>query len=127
MTKRGPFLVAMALAGLTLVGAACGAATPSPKGDELSGGVLAAFEVVDEEFRVGVSNPQTIQQILGLQSGASKANIPNGVVLRGPRKANHNGPWSWHLDPEQIEMAEITVEVCDGITSFVEEEVDYFV
>ena len=106
---------------------ACGAPTATPEPSELSGGILATFQVVDEEFRVWVTNPDTIQQILDLQRGISSANIPNGRILRGPGQADHNEPWSWHLDPEQIEMAEITVEVCDGAPSSVEEELDYFV
>ena len=106
---------------------ACGAPTATPEPGGLSGGILATFQVVDEEFQVWVTNPQTIQQILDLQRGISSANIPNGSILRGPGQADHNEPWSWHLDPEQIEMAEITVEVCDGAPSFVEEELDYFV
>jgi hypothetical protein len=118
-------LLPLALVGLTLVG--CVGVAPTPDGGDLSGGLLATFDVVGEEFSVWVTNPQTIEQILDLQSGASQANIPNGVILRGSGKADHNAPWGWHLDPEQIEMAEVTVEVCDGTPSFVEEELDYFV
>ncbi len=112
---------------LVAVSGACGVATPTPDRGELSGGILATFEVVGEEFRVWVTNPETIQQILDLQRGASEASIPNGVVLRGPGQADHNQPWSWHLDPQDIEMAEVTMELCDGTPSFVEEELDYFV
>ncbi|MDH4209148.1 MAG: hypothetical protein OEV76_09765, partial [Anaerolineae bacterium] len=105
---------------------ACAAPATTPEPGELSGGIVATFEVVDEEFRVWVTNPGTLQQILDLQRGAGSANIPNGRILRGPGQAERNEPWSWHLDHEQIEMAEITVEVCDGMPSFAE-EVDYFV
>lgn len=34
-----------------------------------------------------------------------------------------NEPWSWHIDPESLEFAEITIEVCDGLPSHVEEGV----
>jgi hypothetical protein len=118
--------IAMGLVVL-LAASACGGVTPTPGEDVLSGGIVATFDVVDERFRVWVTNPRTVEQILSLQRGDSSANIPNGVILRGPGKADHNEPWSWHLDPEQIEMAEIAIEVCDGTPSFVEEELDYFV
>lgn len=127
MNRRKFLLVAFGLSAVVLVVGACGTATPTPVQDELSGGIVATFDVVGEEFSVWVTNPQTIQQILDLQRGVSNANIPNGVILRGPGKADHNEPWSWHLDPEQIEMAEVTMELCDGTPSFVEEELDYFV
>jgi hypothetical protein len=94
---------------------------------DLKGGVLATFEVEGERFRVWVTNPTTIQQILDLQAGTSTANIPNGVVRYGPGEANHNVPWSWHLDPEQIEMADFAIEVCDGVPSYVEAHLEEFV
>lgn len=94
---------------------------------ELTGGVLATFDVSGEVFQVWVTNPDTIDQLFALQAGESQANIPNGPILEGAGVANHNMPWSWHLDPEQTEMAEVTIEVCDGAPSFVEENVDEFV
>jgi hypothetical protein len=74
-----------------------------------------------------VTNEETIEQLFDLWEGTSSASIPNGRILRGPGQASHNQPWSWHLDPEQIEMAEVTIELCDGVPSLVEEEVDYWV
>jgi hypothetical protein len=99
----------------------------SPPGPDLDGGVLATFDVNGEIFQVWVTNPQTVQQILDLAAGESAANIPNGRILRGPGAADHNLPWSWHLDPEEIEMAEMTMELCDGRPSYVEEQLDEFV
>jgi hypothetical protein len=32
-----------------------------------------------------------------------------------------NAPWSWHIDPASLEFAEITIEVCDGLPSYVED------
>jgi len=101
--------------------------TPTPTPNPLAGGVLATFAVGDEQFKVWVTNPDTIEQLFALQAGESQANIPNGQILRGPGRGDHNEPWSWHLDPERIAMAEITIEVCDGTPSFVEDNVDQFV
>jgi hypothetical protein len=101
--------------------------TTPPGGAGLEGGLLATFEAREELFRVWVTNPQTIQQILDLQAGESSATIPNGRILRGPGRDAHNLPWSWHLDPQEIEMAEMTTEVCDGWPSYVDEHLDEFV
>ena len=38
-----------------------------------------------------------------------------------------DGEFIERATPEQIEMAELTIEVCDGNPTFVEENVDYFV
>jgi hypothetical protein len=100
---------------------------PKPTQPTLHGGILATFDVVGETFKVWVTNPGTIQQILDLQSGASGDNIPNGRILRGAGEGNHNAPYSWHLDPQDIETASMTTEVCDAEPSYVEQNVDEFV
>jgi hypothetical protein len=97
------------------------------KSNALRGGALATFEVEGERFCVWTTNPQTIHDLHELQQGTSTANIPNGRILRGPGRARHNAPYHWHLDPQDIAMAEVAIEVCDGLPSYVEENVDEFV
>ena len=117
-------IVCLCLAMVVLV--ACGrAATPTP--NPLAGGVLATFDVQGQRFHVWVTNAQTIQQILDLQVGKSEANIPNGRILRGRGQGEHNAPWSWHLDPQDIAMAELTIELCDGEPAFVEQNLAEYV
>jgi hypothetical protein len=110
---------------LLIAGAACNGSPTEPS--ELRGGVLATFDVTGERFRVFVTNPTTIQQLVALRDGTSGANIPNGRIHRGPGAANHNRPYGWHLDPEDIQMAEVTIEVCDGRPSFVQANIAEFV
>ena len=93
----------------------------------LKGGVLATFEASDERFQAWVTDPRAVWDLQQLHRGESTANIPNGRILRGPGLAGHNGPWSWHLDPEDVSMADMTIEVCDAEPSYVEENVDEFV
>lgn len=95
--------------------------------DELQGGVLATFLVVDETFKLWVTSETTIQQILDLQAGLSLATIPNGPLVLGGGPGEYNAPYSWHLDPERTEMAELTIEVCSGKPSFVEDDLDQWV
>lgn len=117
-------IVCLLVAVVALAGCAPSATvTPNP----LAGGVLATFDVQGQCFRVWVTNPETIRQVLELQAGKSRATIPNGRILRGAGQANHNAPWSWHLDPQDLEMAEITIELCDGSLTFVEENLAEFV
>jgi len=116
------------LAGLLLAGCAP-AAEPqatATAASALKGGVLATFDVSGEQFKVWVTNPATIDQLLALQRGESAANIPNGRILAGPGEGDHNAPWNWHLDPEDIEMAENTIELCDGAPNYVEDNVPEF-
>ena len=92
---------------------------------QLSGGILATFDVEGEEYKIFVKNPDTIAQILALEKGESQAKIPSGRVIG--KKVSYNAPWSWHIDPYDIEMAELTIEVCSGRPSDVEKDLDYWV
>jgi hypothetical protein len=100
---------------------------------DVTGGVLATFEVagdadtVGEFFRAWVTNTTTIEQLIALKAGTSEANIPNGRILRSPGQGGHNAPYGWHLDSDDVEMAEMTIEVCDAVPSYVEENIDEFV
>jgi hypothetical protein len=122
----GLVVIAIVLAGAV---AACGGSDDDrpPPGNGPEDGVIATFRAAGEEFSVWVTNEDAIQQLRDLQEGRSEANIPNGRIHRGPGQGGHNAPWSWHLDPEDIEMAEMTMELCDGAPSYVEENVDEFV
>jgi len=101
--------------------------TPLPTANPLQGGVLATFRMGEQTFHVWITNAQTIQQLLDLQAGKSDAKIPNGKILRGPGQGNHNAPYTWHLDPQDIEMAEFTIEVCDAEPNYIEANVAEFV
>jgi hypothetical protein len=37
-----------------------------------------------------------------------------------------NQPWSWHLDPGSIELAEVTIEACQTTVRGVEDDLDYW-
>ncbi len=97
----------------------CGESEP-----ELNGGILATFDVQGETYSVFITNEDTIEDVFALQEGESSANIPSGRLLAG--SVWYNEPWSWHIDSEDIHMAEITIEVCDGLPSHVEDSLDYW-
>jgi hypothetical protein len=107
----------------TVLLAGCDSGPVGPD-DGLTGGVMATFQVSGENFRVWVTNEETIEEILSLERGESSANIPNGKLIVGSGPEGYNEPWSWHLDPEDIAMAELAIEVCDGRPSLVDELID---
>lgn len=90
-------------------------------------GIIAIFDVNGEQFRVWVTNEQTIEDILALEAGESDAAIPSGTIHHGPGAFTHNVPWSWHLDPEDVEMVEAAIGLCNATLSAVEANVDEFV
>ncbi len=91
----------------------------------LSGGILVTFDVNGETYSVFTTNEETITRVFAVQRGESQATIPSGRLIRGG--VFYNEPWSWHIDPEDVHMAEFTIELCDGIPSHVEENLDYWV
>jgi hypothetical protein len=115
-------VLAFAVATTTVV-FGCAEDTSAPE-NGLTGGILVSFRVSGEEFRVWVTNESTIEQILSLRDGTSAASIPNGALHQGAGQSDHNAPWTWHLDPEDLEMAELAIEVCDGRPSLVESLLD---
>lgn len=104
---------------------ACNGSPTAPS--DLRGGVLATFDVSGERLRVFVTAPATIEQLVAPRDGTSQASIPNGRILRGPGAGNHNRPYSWHLDPVDVQMAEVSIELCDGRPSYVEANITEFV
>jgi hypothetical protein len=105
----------LAVAAATLVASGCGGgdqASSSP-----SGPVVVTFEVVDERFKVLLTDPADIDTARRLLAGEDVPSIPNGRVLR---ETGVNEGYSWSLDPSDIEFADVTVEICDGLPSDVE-------
>ena len=111
----------LVLAAMAFVLAVCS----SPTSPGLEGGMLATFDVQGERYSIFITNPQTIEQVLALSNGQSNARIPSGRLIKG-REA-YNAPWSWHIDPEDVQMAELTMELCDGLPSYVEKDIEYWV
>jgi hypothetical protein len=79
-----------------------------------SDGAVVTFDVAGESFRVRLETERQVDAARAAQAGGP-ARIPNGVIVAG---ADVNTGWSWHL--EDVEFAEVTIEVCDGRPSDVE-------
>lgn len=89
--------------------------TPSAPADA----AVVTFRVVDEEFTVELTTPELVDHAERLLAGEQIATIPVGTVIRDDPGVN--APWSWHLDPASVEFADVTIEVCDGLPSSVED------
>ena len=99
---------------------ACGDDGPGGEGEGAGDGpVVATIQVVDEQFKVELATPELIEHARQLLAGEEVASIPLGTVVRDDPGVNE--PWSWHIDPATLEFADMTIEVCDGLPSFVED------
>ena len=120
MTVRsaGPAIRLITILGslATLIGA-CGGGGGSP---DPAAPVVVTFEVIDERFKALLTEPTDIDTARRLLNGEDVPSIPNGRVIR---ETGVNEGYSWSLDPNDIEFASVTIEVCDGLPSDVETQV----
>jgi hypothetical protein len=80
---------------------------------------VATFQVVDETYKIELVTPELVAHAEALLAGEDVAAIPLGTVVRDDPGVN--APWSWHIDPATLQFADITIEVCDGLPSYVED------
>lgn len=80
-------------------------------------------EVSGERFRVQVTDPVEIQRFHARILTGSEAPISGDLL---PGTGGFNAPWHWHLDPTTVHVADLTMEVCDGRPSMVEDDLDYW-
>jgi hypothetical protein len=103
---------------LLLVGSACGddPARPQP--------VTFVVEVSGERFNVRATRPDAIADL-----EARRLSGQRGVVLGtlASGDGGFNSPWSWHLDPATVEVADAAIELCDGRPSMVEADTNYWI
>ncbi len=117
MRRSGVVLATM----LAILLAACGTGSggsSSPSEPPPDAPIIVTFEVVDEQFKALLTQPDDIAVARRLLLGEDAPGIPNGRVIR---ETGVNDGWSWSLDPDDIEFAELTIEVCDGLPSHVED------
>lgn len=73
--------------------------------------------VGQETFVMRTTRPDVARLALESFQGRS-TRFPIGPLI--PGDGGFNAPWSWHLDPDRVDMTELAVEVCDGTPSYVE-------
>jgi hypothetical protein len=84
-------------------------------------GVIVTIRTAgDEEYRVLLTHPQAIATAEELAAGERDPLIPVGTIVRTDDGGVNTG-YSWHIDPASFEWAEMTIELCDGRPSYVED------
>jgi hypothetical protein len=82
--------------------------------------VVVTFQVIAEQYRILLTDPADIAIAQRLLAGDDTApRIPNGLIVRDDTSVNEG--WSWSIDPDSLEFADMTTEVCDGLPSYVED------
>jgi hypothetical protein len=74
---------------------------------------------VGEEYRILLTDADDIAIAQRLLAGDEAASIPSGLIVRGQTGVNTG--YSWSIDPGSVEFADMTIEVCDGLPSHVED------
>ncbi len=95
----------------TLSGTACDDSPTAPTAP-----AVVTFQVGSESFKVLLTTDEQVEAAEAAEDGG-KASIPVGRIVAG---ADVNTGYTWHL--EEVEFAEVTIEVCDGVPSDVEKE-----
>lgn len=83
-------------------------------GTEPSPAQVAVIRVADETFRIALTTPGLLEAAQAAMAGTGPT-IPNGRIVAG---TDVNVGYSWHL--EDVEFAEVAIELCDGRPSDVE-------
>ena len=86
--------------------------------EDRTGGALVEFEIVEETFRVWIENAAFIAEAERLLD-AGEPRVPNFQTLVDGTDCDPQ--WSWHADPNDVEFADVTIELCDAVPSYIEE------
>lgn len=114
-------LAALALAcGLTAVAgpAVASAGTAASGGPAPGVAYLATVKVQAEAFRLRLVEVEDIKAAFDNLAGRGGRH-PNGRIVRtGP---GDNIGYGWHLDPQDVQFVERSIELCDGLPSAVDD------
>jgi pimeloyl-ACP methyl ester carboxylesterase len=81
-------------------------------------------DVVGERFSVRATDGETKRLMVQNYEGKNSMHI-TGKLAQGD--GGFNSPWPWHLEPDSVRMAEVSIELCDGRPSLIEEDLDYWI
>ncbi len=98
---------------MAFLSACQGASDPGPAYFKIAGATEA------DTFVIALADPALIAEARAQAAGEDPVKHVTGLVVA--EAAPYNAPWSFHLDPASITFAEMSIEVCDAATSYVEE------
>jgi hypothetical protein len=88
-----------------------------------SGGALITFDVAGETLSVWITDAAFIGEAHRLLD-AGERRIPSFATLHDGTDCDPQ--WGWHVDPEDVEWADFTIELCDGRPSDIEADEAYW-
>lgn len=103
--------------------------TPPPP-DVIIGGVVATVDVGGQRVNIWATEPTSVQNLLDAANGNFQVSQIGGPIRSGPGVADHNSPWSWHLDPAMVivdgtPQQYVWVPECYILPSAIEQNVSY--
>jgi len=99
---------------------AAASASPSASAARPSGVIVTIRTAGHEEYRVLLTDQADVATAEELAAGDRDPLIPVGKVVRSDDGGVNTG-YSWHIDPASFDWAEMTMELCDGRPSYVED------
>jgi len=79
----------------------------------------------DLDFTATTSDPDIISAVLAdLDKPQDQRRHINGAIERGN---NGNMNWNWHFKPDDWALAEMSIELCDGLPTDPQASLDYWV
>ena len=72
-----------------------------------------------DTFVIALTDPAVIAEARAQAGGQEPVKHVTGLVVA--EAVPYNTPWSFHLDPASISFAEMSIEVCDAATTYVEQ------
>jgi hypothetical protein len=117
--RRIALLAAVVIAAPVLASCDDDGPIAAPPTTAASGRAIATFKVHDETFKIELATPELVDHAGRLLAGENVSAIPLGTVVRGD--PGPNAPWTWHINPTTVQFADMTIEVCDGLPSYVED------
>jgi hypothetical protein len=79
------------------------------------------------QFVAATSDPAVLGKLeaeLAVPANQRSLHI-HGPIASG--SGGHNLSWSWHFVPDQWDMVEMSIELCDGTPQLVEDDLDYWI
>lgn len=122
MTAR--FTTALAMAVVALLPASCDTSDSDPDSALFTIRACQEEGTSGETFRVRIHDADVIAEAERILE-SDEQRIISAPLRRGD--GGFNAPWSWHFDPDSVEFADFTIELCDGCPHMVEEDLDYWI
>jgi hypothetical protein len=94
-----------------------------PTPSEIQGKSFILQTANGDIFMVYATDPEAIQLLTDNYHGLNNMFVLGRLVIGN---GGFNSPWSWHLDPDHVTMAEFAIELCDGTPSEVEHNLPYW-